>query len=198
MRGDPFTGIQPRIPTPYFGFRKEYYIDELFNPNTPAPTWSRVHYAHDEPLDRQVITEKTNLNRVNERFSIVPSSYELEATFTMPTANNNRTRFEWGTNNFHYYIYVVNGWGYFIGVHEEQLDNNLFYSNNTTLINDKPIEKITIRQHAGVEQVFINDLFIFHLDALPKLDYCRLEATENEVFINSFEVDSFVFNELDR
>lgn len=196
MRGDPFTGIEPRIPTAYFGFRKEYYIDELFNPTIAAPAWSRVQYEYDQSIDRTLLIEKSEVNRISERFSNPPSSYELEATFILPTANNNRTRFEWGTTNFHYYIYVINGWGYYIGVHEEQLDNNLYYSNNTTLVNNKPIEKITIRQHDGVEQIFINDLFIFHIDALPKLDYSRLEATDGGVFVNSFEVESFVFSEL--
>jgi len=198
MRGDPLTGIQPRIPTAYFGFRKEYYIDELFNPETPAPAWSQVTYAHDQPLERTLLVEQSDQNRINERISEVPNQYEFEATFTMPTAPNLRTRFEWGTNTLHYYVYVINGWGYYIGVHEERIDNNLFYSNNTTLVNNKPIEKITIRQHDGVEQVFINDLFIFHLDALPEMDYSRLNATTAEGnFINDFEIASFEFNELE-
>jgi len=197
MRGDPFTGIEPRIPTPYFGFRRDYYIDELFDPNTPAPDWSSVDYPYSQSFDRSVIVEKSEVNRISERYTNPPDTYEMEATFQLPPDQFDRTRFEWGTNTFHYYINVINGWGYYIGVHEEQLDNNLYYSNNTTLVNNKPIEKFTVRQHDGVAQVFINDQFIFHLDPLPNLDYSRLEATKEDVFINSFEVDSFVMNEIE-
>ena len=196
MRGDPFTGIEPRIPIPYFGFRKEYYLDELFNPNTPEPQWSKVVYDYDQALDRSLIVEQSKVNRVSERYTNPPDTYEMEAIFQLPTEQLDRTRFEWGTNTMHYYIVVINGWGYHIGLHEEQLDNNLYYSNNTTLVNNRPIEKFTVRQHDGVTQVFINDQFIFHLDPLSNIEYSRVEATRGDVFINTFGVESFVMNEI--
>lgn len=197
MWGAPLTTLEKRIPIPFFGFRKKYYIDELFDPNISTPEWSQVQYDFDEPHDRNLIVEKDNISRINERFSTALESYEIETTFKLTTGPNHRTRFEWGSREFSYYINVVDGWqGLRIGVQEDGADNNLFYSHNISLVNGKPIEKITVRQADGVEQVFINDSFIFHLDALPDLDFSRLETTANGTFISDFVVESYVVNEL--
>ncbi len=197
LRGSPLTGIQDRFPVSFFGFRKDYYIDELFDPNTPDPEWSKVQFDYNESLNRKNITTKENINRLNERYTTPLNQYELEADFTLLTAANTRTRVEWGASGLSYYMYIIPGWGYYVGVTLDNLDNDIFYSNNTTLFNDKPIEKITIRQQADVTQIFINEQFIFHLDALPALDYYQLEATTGDAFDTSFDIERFELNELE-
>jgi len=96
-----------------------------------------------------------------------------------------------------YYLYVLPGWGYYVGVTLENLDNDIFYDNNTTLFNGKPIEKITIRQKDDVTQIFINEQFVFHLDALPALEYYQLGATSGSTFDTTFDIERFELNELE-
>ncbi len=197
LRGSPLTGIQNRFPVTYFGFRKDYYIDELFDTNTPDPEWSKVQFDYNETFNRNNLTTIEDVNRLNERYTTSLNEYELEADFTLPTTANTITRVEWGANDLNYYLYVLPGWGYYVGVTLENLDNDIFYDNNTTLFNGKPIEKITIRQKDDVTQIFINEQFVFHLDALPALEYYQLGATSGSTFDTTFDIERFELNELE-
>lgn len=192
MRGDPFTGITNRFPTPYYGFRKDYYLDELFNPNTPAPDWSKATFDYDLSVDKENAVLREGSNKINERFDPLTKDYEIEVFFELTNVGSSWTRLEWGTGEEHYYVAIRPDWGYYVGVHVDNVDNELFYSNNIKLVNGKPIEQVTIRQREGVVQVFINEEFIFHIDALPAINYVTVEAKrDNGQILTTFDIESF-------
>ena len=83
--------------------------------------------------------------------------------------------------------------GYFIGVHQENQDNGLFFSPNVSNINGAPLNKITIRRTGGFEKVFINEEFIYHIDLQEtKIGMVRMDATTPQDAIdNAFKIQRF-------
>ena len=77
MRGDPFSGIDGRIPVAFYGFRKDYYLDELFDALTPEPFWSQITYNQNQNLYKEVIYNIEKKNRVEESFSSLNKKYEF-------------------------------------------------------------------------------------------------------------------------
>ena len=200
MRGSPLEGIEVWIPVPYFGFRREYLIDELFNEQISAPTWANQHFDFNEVTEnrKELINSEENINRINQRISEEMEEYEIEIDFNLIKARPNRSKLIWGTSNLNYFIEFFpevgfNVSGYFIEVHKDSKDNGLFYSKNTININGEELHKITIRREGGFEKIFMNDQFIFHIDPLPNpLEIVRMEATANDGTLdNAFEINSF-------
>lgn len=198
MRGSPFSGLERRIPVPYYGFRKEYYIDELFDPSIPEPDWSKATFRYDQPLNKTTLIQQENKNRLRQQLSEIPSSFEVETFFSPLLKSGTIIRLNIGASDSNYFIQILNSRGLYIGVTDNQIDNYLFYKSNSDNINNRPINKITIRQMAGLMQVFINDEFIFHSDALPAIDYVSLEATEEETLLSTFDIQSLVVYELEE
>ncbi len=200
MRGGELEGFEIWIPIPYFGFRKEYLIDELFNENTPAPTWANQTFAYNEvpEANKESIKVEENISRINQRFSDLTDDYEFEIDFSLINDRANRTKLIWGSTNNHYYIEFFpetgfNVSGYFIGVHQDSRDNGLFYSKNTININGEEVNKITVRREGGFEKVFLNEQFIFHIDeqAAP-IQTVRMESTKTDGAIDTaFEIQRF-------
>jgi len=197
MRGDPFIGFENRMPVPYFGFRIDHYINELFNPNTSPPTWANRSFDYNEDLARNEILSFEDVNRVNERVNSDITSYEFEFNINLESAGQSRTRIEWSGSEVIYFLEIIPTWGYYLGVKLEGLDNYLFYDNNITLQNNKPIEKITIRNHQGLEQIFINDLFIYHFDGLTDINSYKIEAKDGNQINSNFNVNRASFYVLD-
>jgi len=200
MRGSPLEGLEVWIPVPYFGFRKEYMNDELFNENVSAPDWANQTFAFNEVPEsaKEVVQTEENISRINQRFSDLTADYELEIDFTLINDRANRTKLIWGNTTNHYYLEIFpevgfNVSGYFIGVHQDNQDNGLFYSKNIANVNGEEINKITIRREGGFEKVFINEAFIFHIDlqASP-IGTVRMESTTSQGTIdNAFEIQRF-------
>jgi len=196
LRGDPFTGIENRFPVAYFGFRKDYYLDELFDEGTPAPDWSKVDFKYDEFLDRTEIASAADISRLNEPISDITGDYEFEVSFDLIADPSIRTRLEWGLRGENYFVYIIPDWGYYVGINAEGNDNFLYYSRNINFANDRPIDRITIRRDEGVEKVFVNEEFVFHLDQQQRLDYIQLNAMEGEQINNDLVIDKFVLSSI--
>ena len=205
MRGSPLEGNEIWIPVPFFGFRKDHFIDELFNERIGAPTWANESFDFQEVTEAQkeVVKADSAISRINQRFSTIPNEYEIEIDFEVIRNRPNRSRLIWGSTNYHYYIDFIpetgfNLSGYFIGVHKESKDNGLFYSSNTININGEELSKITIRREGGFEKVFMNEQFIFHIDVLPNpLETVKFEATANDgSFDTAFEINDFRVSQL--
>lgn len=71
----------------FYGFREEYYINELFNPETPVPDWALLHPDFKDIKYRTVFEDKF-LNNANKwavkktplyKSSIRNKEYQLEA-----------------------------------------------------------------------------------------------------------------------
>ncbi|MEM1119112.1 MAG: hypothetical protein AAGJ18_01605 [Bacteroidota bacterium] len=206
MRGSPLEGTEVWIPIPFFGFRKDYFIDELFDQNISAPAWANPNFPlTDIPTNRkEQIAFAENINRINERVSDIMGDYEIKVNFKRIVGRPNRTKFIWGNTTQHYYIDIFpdqgfNVSGYFIGVRKDNRDNGLFYSKNTININGEELNEITIRREDGFEKVFLNGEFIFHIDEQETpISLISMEATTSAGAIDTeFEVNSFEFNDID-
>lgn len=200
MRGSPIEDAELIIPVPYFGFRKEYYNDELFDENAPAPAWATQTFDFNEvpAATKEVVETKENISRISERFNDLSDEYELEIDFTVIRDRPNRTKLIWGNTTNHYYIefFPETGFGisgFFIGVHQDSKDDNLFFSTNTININGAPLSKITIRREGGFEKVFMNEEFIFHIDLQANpLGLVRMEATTPDNTLDTaFDIQRF-------
>ncbi len=200
MRGGELMGAEIWIPIPFFGFRKEYFIDELFNQSTTAPTWANQNFSFNEvpEANKESIGLIENVSRINERFNDLTGDYEFEIDFNFINNRANRTRLIWGNTTNHYYIefFPETGFnvdGYFIGVHEGGQDNGLFYSKNTSNVNGAEVNKVTIRREGGFEKVFINEQFIFHIDEQStSIQSVRMESTRTDGTLDAgFEINRF-------
>ncbi len=200
MRGSLIEDAELIIPVPYFGFRKEYFNDELFNENASAPAWATQAFDYSEvPASaKETVEIKENISKINERFNNLPDEYELEIDFTVIRDRPNRTKLIWGNTTNHYYIefFPETGFGtsgFFIGIHQGNKDNNLFFSTNTININGAPLSKITIRRAGGFEKIFMNEEFIFHIDLQEApLGLVRMEATTpQDALDTTFDIQRF-------
>ena len=202
MRGSPLEGLEIWIPVPFFGFRKDYFIDELFDEQISTPNWATQKFNYNDlPASaKEIVKSEENVHRVNQRINDLPTDYELEIDFSLLGAGTTSViKLIWGTTTDHYYIEVFPGApayrvsGYFIGVHQDNQDNGLFFTTNTTNINGQELNKITIRREGGFEKIFMNEEFIYHIDLQANpLGVVRMEATTPEDALdNAFEIQQF-------
>ena len=155
MRGDPLTTLQSRTPIAFYGFRQDYYWDELFNTNQAAPDWAERNFSIDEIADteKELLEEKTDLITVQEIPNISESEYEFEIEFNQIPTNSFLTELTWGTSPLFYKVKIFNNFGILIGVEKEGFEQMLFYTNNFSTYNNSPFEKITVRQHDNLTTV---------------------------------------------
>jgi len=205
MRGSPLQGTEVWIPIPFFGFRKDYFVDELFNPNVSSPAWANPNFAlTDIPAsEKEVVQTLENISRVNERVSNISGDYEIKIDFNRIKERTNRTKLIWGNTTEHYYVDIFpdqgfNVSGYFIGVHQENKDNGLFYSKNVININSDELKEIIIRSEDGFEKVFMNGEFIFHIDPQETpISLVKMEATTSAGVIDAeLEINAFEFSKI--
>jgi hypothetical protein len=195
MRGDPLVGTQQNIPVPYFGFRKNYYRDELFSQNTVAPDWSNPTFAIDDVAlaDKELLIERQNTSKISETPSAVGDNFEME--FQIKGINNVPfiTELTWGKGSQKFFVRIYRNFGTYIGVLKDGKDQRVFYHPTK---ND--LDKITVRQKDGLTQLFFDDNLIYHFDELSvALSNIRLEARDgSDVLSSSFSVENFLLNRL--
>ena len=191
LKGDPFTGFDDRKPVPYFGFRRDYFIDELFDERLSDPDWGDITFDYDKDLERVEVSQtKPTESRLNERFSGITDDYEVEVAFDFIDQRGIWTTLEWGAVGSNYYIQIVPDFGYYIGVKDDGFNNILHYRQDTDRANGRAIDNITIRQGDGFEQIFVNEQFVFHLDRQSQLDYVALSALEGDQVVGTFKINS--------
>ena len=193
MRGDPLSGTQKYQPVAFYGFRKNYYLDELFNEQTPAPNWadSSFKYTDVSEAEKETIFEKTNLNRVAEQLIDPGKNFEIELKMSGIATVPYITGFSWSTSSHYFYVNNFRNFGTFIGVYKNGKEQHLHYDPTNAEIGGSEFNKITARQLNGTTQLFFNDQFIFHLDEFPEgLSYLRCEAKNiNNNLVTSFKID---------
>lgn len=195
MRGDPLVGTQINIPVPYFGFRKNYYRDELFIQNTSSPDWSNPTFAIDDiPLaDKEFLIERENMPRISEATVAVGDNFEME--FQLKGINNVPfiTELTWGAGSKKFFVRVYRNFGTYVGVLEGSKDQQVFYHPTK-----EDLDKITVRQKDGLTQLFFDDNLIYHFDELlVALSNIKLEARDgNGVLSSSFLVEKFELSKL--
>jgi hypothetical protein len=190
MRGDPLTHLDEQIPIPYFGFRRDYYIDELFDEQTQLPDWANLNFDYHELSydSKNLIINKSNLSQLDDTTALEIDDYELE--FEMRTvAGNEATWVAWGTEEQHYFFWLQGTEFHFSA--NSSFQGPFHYSENEQF-NFREIQKITIRQNGPFCKVFLNEQFFFMVDRLPSDLYFILSSTENEIEIETYKLSEII------
>ena len=194
MRGDPLLGNQDRIPVAYFGFRKEYYLDELFNENVSAPSWSTPNFDYDDidESEKTSFLTRTDLPRIIESISGLSDNFEIDIDIKGINNVPFITEMIWGGGSQRYFIRVYRNFGTYIGVLEGGKDHQIFYHPTSM-----DLDKITIRQNNGFTQVFFNEDFLYHFDTLDGVTSISLEARDgNGNLVSTFGIEDFELSTL--
>ena len=198
MRGRPFDGIEENLPVPFFGFRRDYYIDELFDPNTPAPDWANISFDPNVDFPKELIDSNSDVNRINSFPQLSDEDYEIDVEFELIESPGIRITLEWGVQGANYYLTIIPGFGFFSGVRDAGLDFPLHYRANYNDFNGRPIEQITIRRHEGFEQIFVNGEQFFLLDVQEGLDFVSLSAVRRDQRLDNFKIEDFSVSRITR
>ena len=203
MRGDPLTTIQSSTPVAFYGFRQDYYWDELFNENMATPTWANQTFDYDEipEIEKELLDEKSNSSTINEFPNVTDDNYEFEVEFNGLPQNSFLTEMTWGASPLFYKIKLLQNatvTGFYIVVQKNGFEQLLYYNPNVDTFNNTSLEKITIRQHEGFTKIFFNDDFIFHLDAFSNpLQRIQFDSRNNDnSLIQSFDIENYRLNKI--
>ncbi len=195
MRGDPLLGDQERIPVPYFGFRINYYLDELFNENIAAPDWSTQSFAHNDisESDKTLFIDKQDTPRLFESTTGIGNNFEIDLDIKGINNVPFITELTWGNGTQHFFIRIYKNFGTYIGVQHQSKDQQLFYHPTSG-----DLDNITVRQNDGITQIFFDEVFLFHFDALPSMSMITLEAKDgNNALVSNFSVENYELSQLD-
>lgn len=162
MRGSPIPEDRG-VAVNYSGTRKEYYIDELFDENTPFPDWVNINRTYTEDLATDtilVVKESSELS--TSKFIDTGRNFQIE--FEIDNNGLSRAGFSWGGLNFNNAAYIL--------VNKErsfQYSNG--FSNDGFLLNFKEVNDLnpitnllTIRKIDDSYYFFVNKEFIYWTD----------------------------------
>jgi len=190
MRGDPLSRQDELLPIPYFGFRKDYYIDELFDEAVAPPDWANLSFEFDEIPEeaKSTIIEKTDLPFLNDTIDFEIDNYELE--FELKTISGTEiTWLAWGTETKHYFFWFQNNQFHFSANSGFQ---GPFHFMENEQLNFNESQKVTIRQNGPFCKVFVNEKFFFLVDRLPADLFFVMSSTENEIEIESYKLSEIL------
>lgn len=167
MRGSPLLLDEILIARAFYGFRKEYYIDELFNRETPSPWWEKQNFDVDEISDLQKETILDSILNSNTLIELDANlnSYQISLNIIFNDPNQD-FNLHWGTETDGAFFTVIpnlkiisigiieSGHAYILhnAVHDE-ID---FTTSNSFIL----------RAHEDYIKIFTNDTFEFFMDPL--------------------------------
>ncbi|MFT5168205.1 MAG: hypothetical protein ACI8P3_003446 [Saprospiraceae bacterium] len=190
MRGDPLTELDERMPIPYFGFRRDYYLNELFDEQIQLPDWANQSFEyHDLPLtSKNLIIEKSNLSLLDDTTDLEIDDYEME--FEIRTISGiEATWVAWGTEEQHYFFWFKGNEFHFAA--NSTFQGPFHYIENDAF-NFRETQKITIRQNGPFCKIFLNEQFFFMVDRLPSDLYFILSSIENVIKIDSYTLSEIL------
>lgn len=190
MRGDPMTEVDERLPIPYFGFRRDYFIDELFDEEVQAPDWANLNFDYHEIAmeSRNVIVSQSGLPTLNDTVNLDLRDYELE--FELRTISGTQpTWLAWGTEERHYFFWLQENEFHFSANSNFQ---GPFHFVKNEQYDFRQSQKVTIRQKGPFCKVFINEQFFFIVDRLPAELFFVMSSSENEIEIESYTLSEIL------
>ena len=165
MRGDPLPEGKTAIVN-YTGIRRDFYIDELFDPTTPRPSWLDITADYNaialenktliyEEYDMQEFDARTSLNGID--------NFEIELEIEL-IGGLDYGGISWSgpeiNNSLHFYfhngkqIYIHSGENLFGILHVFDYPSNIAFQPN----------KLTIRRLGDFYYLFYNEQFLYWLD----------------------------------
>lgn len=162
MRGTPIPEDRG-VAVNYSGQRREYYINELFDENTPFPDWASISrdYLDDVALDTILFIEESNeLNTTK----FIDTARDFQIEFTMTNNGLQRAGFSWGgldfTNSMFLLINQERSFQFSTGIANDGFLLNFL---EVDLLNEIT-NKLTIRKVDDLYYFFINESFIYWAD----------------------------------
>ncbi|MCG8331539.1 MAG: hypothetical protein MI974_27865 [Chitinophagales bacterium] len=167
MRGQPFASDEEGIARAFYGFRKPYYIDELFDADTPSPFWTTLQFEYDEIQQLQTET-LTSFSAVSDTiFELLQTveQFEFESIVSIENLNEN-LYFQWGTKENGAYLNIHGrDKTIVVGIIENGRTYRLHQKNHPDIDFTKK-NKFTIREQSNFCKIFVNEEFEFLLDTL--------------------------------
>ena len=164
MRGDPIPGGRSSAIN-FSGVRRQYYIDELFNPNTSQPDWADIVEEYALPSgSRDTVLHLSNVGGFTRGMSL-PDSSDFEIEVLIDLQNSNKiVGLGWGGQQIqeqmivHYNTvrtFVINA-----GLKEQGI---IYQRENFPLLNES-VNLVGVRKRGDKYYVFVNQEFVYWMD----------------------------------
>ncbi len=187
-------------PVPFFGFRKRYYLDELFElSNLDESTITRrFAYADSSHQTRRLIWEDSLQTRVLSRLDAGLNEFQIDLEIEELPELGLSVELAWGSNEQEYFLRFRESI-YQVGTRTIRQEHPLFLANKLLNYQGRPLETISIRQDEQFVYLFFNEAFIFYLDKstapLTKVSYAVKNGADQ--FSSAFPFVSLKVGELD-
>lgn len=181
MRGDPLEGIEWRLPICYIWEREQYYIDELFDEDAPAPDWIGPTFDYNmAPPRGEELVAIEDTEGFDRFLSEGITDFEFEYVY-WKKGNSRFVQMRYGTSNTNFHAVTVD--------HE---NDEFIVGNDITFCTRIPFEnevnnKITVRQMDGITSVFVNEQFMHSYPSFPE-EVTRVWKTGDLINIREFKL----------
>lgn len=159
MRGSPIPDDLSAVIN-YNEERREYYIEELFNEDAPAPDWVNI----EDTYPREILDTVINISDVESFESSlgIPLSADFEIEITIDIQDNGSWMgFAWGGQTPDEEMLVAyNGSKTFIITSGNRVWGTMYQQNDFDKLNDR-INTVTVRRRGDRYFVFLNESFIY-------------------------------------
>ncbi len=186
MRGDPLSEADEKLPIPYFGFRKDYYINELFEESVSLPDWADLKFEYDEipASSKTPLIEAQGLPNIQDTIDFEIEDYELEIVLRT-VSGEDITWVAWGTTEQHYFFWMQDTDFHFAANAAFQ---GPFHFVQHPDLDFRESQKITIRQVGPFCKIFLNETFFFIVDRLPADLFFIQSSMDNDIVIEEYRL----------
>ncbi len=167
MRGSPIPNDKSHVLTAFYGFRKAYYIDELFDPSTVEPSWARMNFDFSEGqgLETEELVSIQSITDTIFELTEEVEDFEIEASMAINEPQEN-VFFQWGSKENGTFMSILGERSLVrIGIIEDSKDYVLHQEFHGEIDFSKS-NKFTIRENEDFCAIFINEDLEFFLDTL--------------------------------
>lgn len=175
MRGFPISQKEPAV---YFlGTRKNYYLDELFNPSLPFPDWKDYSPAFDINIEKELVYEFSALESVGNLNFQELDQFLIDINISSFLENGDLV-FRFGSFSFEK--------NYTVSIQARSKRAIIFKLENKGILNVMDLDKfisstditsLRIKKNQDRIDVFLNGIFIYWLDGdNVSLDLLEVES----------------------
>lgn len=201
ITGSPLNSKNTGRPVVFYGFRKDYYLDELFGLSPEVPDWATFTDEYHGIMEEQkeIIFDTLNINRLQTDFALETTNYELEIGLNRLN-NTGDIGIKYGTLEQSYIFKINNKNEVLVELAGKVPTEIEFYNGGNVILgfpfrlffcDDLPLDdstnKLTIRQQKGIASFFLNEQFLFHVDAFDNQNILVGSIQNNDnLVISSF------------
>ena len=164
MRGDPIPPGRSSSMN-YSGIRRQYYIDELFNPQTSVPDWVDIREEYAMPLgSRDTVLHLSNIAGFFRSMSL-PDSSDFEIEVLTDFDNNGKlVGLGWGGAQIQEQVIVHYNADRSLVINAGLNGQGIIYQRDNFPLLDGSMNLIGMRKRGDKYFIFINREFVYWLD----------------------------------